>query len=157
MPVKIELLADHPEFLPPLAGWHHAEWAYLRPGETLEARILRLQAACQNREQPPVVFIALVGAQLAGSAMILPHDMDTRPDLSPWLGGVFTAPEFRGRGIGSALSRHVVRHAAAIGFSRLYLYTPSAEGFYSRLGWSVVERTRYRDTAVSLMSHNEPA
>jgi GNAT superfamily N-acetyltransferase len=150
--VKIELLADRPEFIPTLAEWHHREWSYLRPGDTIDARISRLQAACRAPELP-AVFVASVGGQLIGSAMLLPHDMETRPELSPWLGGVFIAPEFRGRGIGSRLSCHVVQHAAELGFEHLYLYTPSAETFYARLGWSVIEHTRYRDTDVVVMSH----
>jgi hypothetical protein len=39
-------------------------------------------------------------------------------------------------------------------FRRLYLYTPGAEIFYSRLGWVVIERTRYRDTGVTIMSYD---
>jgi hypothetical protein len=27
------------EFIPTLARWHHEEWAYLRPGDSLEARV----------------------------------------------------------------------------------------------------------------------
>ena len=89
--------------------------------------------------------------------MLIPQDMDTRPDLSPWLGGVFTAPEARGRGVGSALSQHVMQRAAELGFSRLHLYTPDAEAFYARLGWVTLERTRYKDTAVTVMCHTLPA
>jgi GNAT superfamily N-acetyltransferase len=153
-PVQIELLADHPEFIPTLAEWHHREWAYLRPGDTIAARISRLRAAC-GRQDPPIVFVSLAGRELLGSAMLVPHDMDTRLELSPWLAGVFTAPEFRRRGIATELSRHVVRHAAELGFSRIYLYTPSAETFYARLGWQLVERTRYRGANVTMMSHDE--
>lgn len=139
-----------------LAEWHHGEWAYLRPGDTVESRVLRLRAACGRRE-PPATFVALADGQMLGSAMLLVHDMDTRPDLSPWLAGVFTAPGYRGRGIATQLSRHVIRHAAELGFGRLYLYTPTAENFYARLGWNVVERARYRDTAVTVMSYDATA
>jgi hypothetical protein len=34
----------------------------------------------------------------------------------------------------------------------LYLYTPDKEGFYSRLGWQVVERTSYRGYQQVVMS-----
>jgi len=148
--VKIELLAEHPEFVPTLAAWHHREWAYLRPGDTIEARIARLRASC-GRTSPPIVYIAVEGNAVRRSAMLLPQDMDTRLELSPWLAGVFTAPEFRGQGIATALSRHVVQVAKTCGFERLYLYTPGAETFYARLGWKVVERTSYRGADVTIM------
>jgi len=53
----------------------------------------------------------------------------------------------------SALVRRAVDDAIALGVRRLYLYTPSTELFYSRLGWSLVERTRYRGTDVVVMSY----
>jgi N-acetylglutamate synthase-like GNAT family acetyltransferase len=38
-----------------------------------------------------------------------------------------------------------VQEARALGVSRLYLYTPGTGALYRRLGWSVVERTFYRE------------
>jgi hypothetical protein len=31
--MQIDYLADHQEFIPTLAHWHHCKWAYLRPGD----------------------------------------------------------------------------------------------------------------------------
>jgi GNAT superfamily N-acetyltransferase len=151
--VQIEYLADHPEFIPVLAGWHHQEWAYLRPGDTLEARTERLRAEC-GRGEIPTVFVALEDGNLLGSAMLIEHDMDTRMELAPWLAGVFVAPDYRHRGIGSALVRRVVQCAKSLGIKRLYLYTPSAERLYSQLGWSFLERTSYQGTEVAIMFYD---
>ena len=71
--------------------------------------------------------------------------MTTRLDLSPWLSGVFVAPEHRRRGIGAALVNRVVQEARVLGIPRLYLYTADSGALYFRLGWSVVERTFYRE------------
>jgi GNAT superfamily N-acetyltransferase len=152
--MQIELLADHPEFIPLLAEWHYREWSYLRPEESLEGRIARLREYCGRREMP-ITYIACSETNLLGSAMLLPHDMDTRMQYSPWLAGVFVDPNERGRGIGRALTLHVMREAGTRGFPRLYLYTPSAEDFYPKLGWTVLERTRYRDTDVAIMVYHE--
>ena len=75
-------------------------------------------------------------------------------DLSPWLAGVFVSPEHRQHGIGSALVRRVAEDAWMLGVHRLYLYTPSVEKFYLRLGWSVVERTGYRGVDVVVMCYD---
>lgn len=80
--------------------------------------------------------------------------MDTRMDLTPWLAGVFVAPDFRRRGIGSALVERVVQHATQLGVMRLYLYTPTADQVYSRLGWSALVRTHYRGADVTVMSYD---
>jgi len=152
--VQIEFLADRPEFIPLLAEWHHHEWAYLRPGFSLADRIAMLHER-SGRHELPITFVASSGAELLGSAMLVAHDMETRPQYSPWLAGVFISPAHRRRGIGRALSEHVVRVAAGLGFATLYLYTPSAQDFYSRLGWSILERAHYRDTDVTVMSHTQ--
>jgi GNAT superfamily N-acetyltransferase len=149
--MHIDYLANHPEFISTLACWHHEEWSYLRPGDTIEARTARLRAEC-GRGQIPSVFIAFSGGTLFGSAMLIAHDMDTRMDLTPWLAGVFVTPDYRRRGIGSALVGRVVQGAAELGVRRLYLFTPSAERMYSRLGWSAVERTSYHGANVLVMS-----
>jgi GNAT superfamily N-acetyltransferase len=149
----IDYLADHLEFVHTLAQWHHKEWAYLRPGDSLEAREARLRAAC-GHEEIPTIFVALSHNTLLGSAMLIEHDMETRMELSPWLAGVFVAPEHRRHGIGSALVRRVVECATTLGVRRLYLYTPSAERLYSQLGWSPLERTSYQGADVMVMSYD---
>ena len=87
--------------------------------------------------------------------MLVENDMTTRPELSPWLAGVFVPPELRGRGIGAALVERVVHEAGALGVPRLFLYIPGPGTLYRRLGWSVVERTLYRplwgDQEVTIM------
>jgi N-acetylglutamate synthase-like GNAT family acetyltransferase len=90
--------------------------------------------------------------ELLGSAMLLAHDMDSRPQLTPWLAGVFVKPQCRGKGIGSALVRHIEGEARSLGVSTLYLYTPNAESLYERLDWSVTEHCEYRNTNVVVMS-----
>ena len=77
-------------------------------------------------------------------------------ELTPWLAGVIVAPDYRRRGIGSVLVGKVIECAAAGGATRIYLYTPSVEQMYARLGWSVVERTRYLGAEVVVMSYDMP-
>ena len=153
--MHIEYLADHPEFISTVAQWHHEEWAYIRPGDTVKARTERLLAEC-GRGQIPTTFVAFSDGRPLGSAMLIAHDMDTHMDLTPWLGGVYVAPDSRRQGIASALIRHVVQFATGLGIKRLYLFTPDAERLYSRLGWSVLERTSYRGADAVIMSYDVP-
>ena len=152
--MQIELLADRPEFIPTLADWHFHEWACLRPGDSVGNRV-RILHERSGRRELPITFVASSDAELLGSAMLIHHEMDTRPDYTPWLAGVFVAPAHRQRGIGSALTQHVIHTAETLGFPTVYLFTPSAEHFFSRLGWSIVEHTRYRETDVTIMSHTK--
>ena len=109
--VTVEYLADRHEFIPIVARWHHTEWGHLRPGETVEDRVVRVERDCGHREVP-TTFVALAGDQCLGSASLVACDMDIRPTLTPWLSGVFVAPEHRRRGIGAALVERVVQEGA---------------------------------------------
>jgi GNAT superfamily N-acetyltransferase len=149
--VHIEYLWDHPALIPELARLHHAQWSYLRPGETLAERTARL-ASCRGRGGVPSVVVALEDGRLLGSAMLVGNDMSTRPVLSPWLAGVYVVDDCRGRGYGSALVKRIETEAALAGANRLYLYTPDAQGFYERLGWAVDERCEYLGHQVAVMS-----
>lgn len=153
--MRIDYLADHERFILPLAEWHHQEWSYLRPDQTLEDRIERLRASCGRREIP-TAFIAFDEGGLLGSAILVANDMDSRPDLSPWLAGVFVHSGRRKCGIGSALVKRVMDEAGAIGVSRLYLFTPDASEFYLRLGWKILERTQFRGVDVTVMAVDLP-
>ena len=86
--VRIEYLSDHPEALPKLAEWQHAEWGYLRLGDTLEKRMVRL-GGMSKRDCIPLTVVALEENEVLGSASLIEHDMETRMELAPWLAGVF--------------------------------------------------------------------
>ena len=150
--MQIEYLADHPHHIPRLAALHHEQWAYLRPDTTLEERTRRLTAACGRGNVPTVIVALDENRALLGSAMLIASDMATRPDLTPWLAGVYVVASQRGRGVGSALVSHIESEAASLGVSRLYLYTPDAVDFYLRLGWTVDEHCEYLGHEIAVMS-----
>jgi GNAT superfamily N-acetyltransferase len=157
--MQIDYLADHPHAITTLARWHHEQWKHLNPGTSIEQRIARLHTHL-GKGQIPMTFVALCPSEVrcsqpgipvtereifVGSASLIAQDMDTRPDLSPWLASVFVAPEYRRKGIGTALVRRVIQEAARLDTTRLYLFTtPDKQRFYARLGWSLIEHTRYR-------------
>ena len=150
-PMSIDYLADHPEFVRTLAEWQHGEWGHLRPGESVEARMARL-GKFTKRDRIPLTVVAHENGELLGSASLIPHDMETRMELTPWLAGVFVAPEYRRRGIAGQLVRRIVSEAAKLEVRILYLYTVHSEKLYASLGWKFMERTRYRKQEVVIMT-----
>ena len=149
--MEIDYLTDHPGFLRTLAEWQHGEWGYLRPGDTVEARMARL-GGWGERDRIPLTVVAHDEVKLLGSASLIAHDMNTRMELTPWLAGVFVAPEHRRRGIGAALVRRIVAEAARLNVPVLYLYTVHSEKFYATLGWSLQEHITYREQNVTIMT-----
>lgn len=150
--MTIEYLADHPEALPTLAQWQHTEWGYIRPGDSVEARRARLEGWC-NRDRIPLTVVALDNGEVLGSASLIPHDMETRMELTPWMAGVFVGEPYRRKGIGAELVRRIMDEAEKLEVPLLYLYTVHSEKFYAALGWTLMERTNYREQKVVIMTY----
>jgi GNAT superfamily N-acetyltransferase len=148
---RIDYLADHPAVIPTLARWHHRQFQHLSPGSSVERCTSHLRSHT-GRRQIPTTVVALADDEPLGSASLVAQDMDVRPHLSPWLATVYVAPEYRGRGIGSALVRRIAEEAASLGVPRLHLYAQDQMGFYERLGWQAVERLKYRGYLVTVMA-----
>lgn len=152
--MEIANLKEHAEFIPTLAAWHYEQWSYLHADDSVDKRIAALKNEFES-DGIPETFVAFSGNTPLGSASLIPHDMDTRMELSPWLASVFVAPEFRDRRIGSALVRHVIKEAGRLGYRTIYLFTTDDRlAFYSRLGWSLLEKTEYHGQNVHIMSIN---
>ena len=101
--------------------------------------------------QIPETFVAVEDGEPLGTASLVAHDLAERMDLSPWLAAVYVAPEFRNRGVGSALVQAVMDEALALGVEELYLFTPDKMSFYGRLGWKVLELREHHGTDVTVM------
>jgi GNAT superfamily N-acetyltransferase len=96
-------------------------------------------------------FVRLNGDVPVATASLVNADLDARPDLSPWLGGVFVDPPFRGQGHAAALVRRVEDAARAAGIATLWLHTEHTAGLYAKLGWEAVGPEMDHQWAVTLM------
>ncbi|WP_445178968.1 GNAT family N-acetyltransferase [Pseudomonas sp. McL0111] len=153
--MHIDYLCNHPELIEELAELNFKEWGEFRPGDTLEARTERMRAACGKGAIPSVV-VAIEDSQLLGGALLIGSDMKIRPQLTPWLAGVYVKAEQRGRGVASQLVKRIVDEAAALDVRELYLYTDAAQSLYARLGWEVVEDLVYEELPVTVMKFTIP-
>jgi GNAT superfamily N-acetyltransferase len=145
MSLMIAYLADRPEAVPQIARWWFDEWGHLRPGASIQDLSARLRGQL-NRDQIPVQIIAVRDEQVVGVAVLKLHEMvDLYPEKRFWLGNVFVAPEFRGRGIASTLATKIVEVAKSQSVDALHLQTESLNGgLYAHLGWEKVEQVHYK-------------
>jgi N-acetylglutamate synthase-like GNAT family acetyltransferase len=148
--VKLEYLADHADAIATLAQWHYDHWKKISPELAVEDRIARFRGRIGRREVP-TAFVAIVDEGVVGMACLVAHDMESRLALTPWLATVLVAPHYRSRGIGSALSEHVVEEARALGFLSMYLVTFDKMNFYARLGWNELEPTELHGLPATIM------
>jgi predicted N-acetyltransferase YhbS len=145
-------LADFPDAIPVIADWYIREWGHLRPDDSVERRMTRLRTRLQ-RGSIPTSFVALRAGAPVGAISLVTCDYDARPELSPWISGLFVPSEFRACGVGSALTARAVQEARALKHPFTYLRATHAVSFYERLGWETVERVKYLGETNTIMRH----
>ena len=130
------------------ARWRANAFSVLKASFEQELRSLELFAADKSRG---VALIAKADGETIGTCLLTESEIEPNHDVSPWLAGLFVAPEHRRKGAGVALVRAIEDQARQRGFSRLYLYTIAAVGFYARIGWKVLDRTDWKGFDTALM------
>lgn len=148
--VRIVHLSERPDAVPLIARWRFEQWGGQIPGSSLQTFLDHTRISARTCGLPQT-WISLDGERVTGAATLSATDMHTRPELSPWLVGVYVNADDRGRGIGSILVAYVVEQARQMSIETLWLFTPDQERFYRRLGWQTVERTHYWDEDVVIM------
>ncbi len=129
--------------------WHHKEWSHFNPDESISQRITRMQPDL-NTDFIPSTYIA-TDNELLASATIVANDMETKPELTPWLASVYVSEKNRNKGIGTKLVKHIMCRAQANDIEKLYLMTPDQRLFYQRLGWNILSEELHHGTAVTVM------
>ena len=143
-------IIERPDLVEQVAAWGFAEWGHLNPGETLAQRVIRIRGK-MNTDRVPMAFVALADdAGIVGTASLIFDDLEGDP-RNPWLASVYVPPAHRGQGIASALVDTVEVAARRFGYSRLFLFTHSAEALYAGLGWRALEQRVYRGEHIQVM------
>lgn len=146
--IRIEPLGEHRDLIAQTVDWHMAAFdqsgdrGFWLKARTEEARLGGL----------PCCWVAFFDDEPVGSVSLIASNMDTRPELTPWLAALFVLPESRDLGVGRALVRHCEAEAYGSGCDQLYLYTSEARGFYDRLGWVPTSEESYEDQLVTVMT-----
>src|SRR4029077_14266478 len=148
--IAIDYLANCPEFLDALAQLSWKEWQeiYQQREQTLDDCLKNYRERL-NSDRLPLTLVAVRAGlavncrELVGMVSLKYHDMDSRPDLDPWLGGRLVLPDWGNHGVGTMLMPRAPEEARRLKVPRLYLWTHSADGLYRKLGWQVVERSDY--------------
>ena len=149
--MEIRFLAEAPAHAETLAGWHHAQWGTLYADWSLaDARAELLDHA--TRRTRPTTLVAIEYGELLGSVSLVDSDAPELDALGDaWLASLYVVPKARGRGLGAALVRALIAHAAVQEIDRLWLFTPEHADFYSKLGWLEAGRTHLGHTPVTVM------
>ena len=149
MDISVVSTAERPDLVPVVARWLWDEWRR-RDGHSLEQTLDVVRESVVARPMPRT-FVLLVDGQPLGTASLVAHDLDERPDLSPWLAGVLVLPTERRQGHGARLVAAVEAECRVAEIPALWLYTRTAEPLYARMGWKTVESFQRNGKTYALM------
>lgn len=144
-------LRDWPQAIDILAKAHLAEWQGLYPEDTEHTFAADLQRSL-GVEPVPSTWVLVADTAVIGSVSLIERDLDSRPELTPWLANLWVDREWRGRGLGKQLVLHACEEGRLRGLERLYLYTPEHAAFYAALGWETLAVSTKSGIAITLMS-----
>ena len=136
----VTTIRKRPDLLPIVAKWLWREW-WEKKGRTLE-QTEAIYADCVVEKGAPQTFLLIEGELPVGTVTLDRKDLEERPDLTPWLAGVFVVPDRRGRGYVNYLFTEFERACRAASVEIAWLYTNTAERVYVRAGWETVEVIR---------------
>ncbi|MFA6322390.1 MAG: GNAT family N-acetyltransferase [Candidatus Buchananbacteria bacterium] len=138
--IEIAYLADYPKHTHTVAEWIYNQWTD-KSKKTLEEVTENLKKR-RVKNKIPLTLIALADKVCVGTVTIYENDLETRKDLTPWLGSLWVAPSHRNLGIGAELVKKTVDVTKQLGFNKLYLRTEEKADYYSKRGWDFIFNTR---------------
>lgn len=153
--LRIDYLAQHPEFIPSLAQEILDHYRYILRDETIEGRLAKLRSHMRT-DGLPLGLVASSEGELLGMGALREHDLPGHEEFTPWLGGMFVRPQHRRHGVGTALCTSLEEKAWLMGFPVLYLFTLDQQRLYARLGWQHLQASSWLGHPVDIMFKRRP-
>lgn len=147
--IEIITLEDRNDLAATCAKWNHKEWGQAA-GATEEEIVAALHALIHSTDGQ-TVRAALWNGELAGFVLLIHNDLDSHPQLKPWVASLLVAPEFRGRGIAKALMTSIEAAACELGYSEAYLYTDKPD-LYRKIAWTDFEELTGDDEGMLILN-----
>ena len=136
----IKLEESNNLFFDKICDWYY-NWLGIKNNESIEEIKCTFEhSLCKNKL--PQTFVALIDGDPAGMYQLsMSDDLNSRPDLYPWLINVYVDEKFRGRNVARELMNTVKENAKELGLTELYLYTKHI-GLYEKFGWKFIEEVK---------------
>jgi GNAT superfamily N-acetyltransferase len=142
--IQIEYLSDQPLHIAEVSRLWYAEWGN-KADPMGEEQQLNSVMAKANRGSVPFILIAIIANTLADTAPVFAKDLDSRPDLTPWLAAVVTKAAFRIQRVAEQLIGTAASECHRLGYERIYLRTEVADNYFAHRGWSRIYTTTDSD------------
>lgn len=91
-------------------------------------------ASSMFTDKIPQTFVYLDSSVIIGTVSLWRCDLQSRQDISPWLGGLYVHPSYRNRGVGRDLEEYACKIAHILGYEDLYMFT-ELDKYFEKLNW----------------------
>ena len=142
--VEIVFLYEFPEATKFCSDYIESLWEY----EPEKAK--NTVNACFNDKGLPFILVAKEGMSIIGVVMTSSESDDATKKYSPWLQMLYVKEQFRNKGIGTELIKTACDNLKKMGYSKVYIDTVNASGFYKKLGWKFVEDAKWKNETTSI-------
>ena len=131
--IQIKKITEIDDFnLNIITDWMYNWWGQ-EEGYSKEAiKHTMLHSLCNDRL--PQTFFAFENNEIVGMYQFSYHDLDSRPDIFPWLCNVYVRKDKRKMGVFSQMMKTVPENARLLGLNKIYLFTEHF-GLYEKFGW----------------------
>ena len=121
-----------------ICDWNYQWWGAPRGKSKALVECFMKHCLCTGSRLPQT-FVAVHDGTVRGMYQLsMSDDLESRPDIYPWLINVYVSEPYRGHGVARQLLESVPVQARQLGLHELYLYTKHI-GFYEKFGWNFVE------------------
>lgn len=151
--IKIDYLANHQEWIKPIAQWTLDAWGQYDPSLTMERSIASIKSRL-NTDKIPLTFVVDVNNLPVATAnlkeaVLVPNV----PKDKVWLGSFYVKNEYRNKGIGSMLMQAVYKKAIELGKNELFLFSSdhSVIPWYLKQNWVVTNELPFQGHTVVIM------
>lgn len=120
--------------------WNYNWWGIRNNNSLEEVECFLKHSLCT--EKLPQTYVALINNEPVGMYQIsMSDDLDSRPDIYPWLINVYVDEKYRGKNICRRLMLSVNENAKKANLKELFLYTKHI-GLYEKFGFEFVEEVK---------------
>jgi GNAT superfamily N-acetyltransferase len=148
--MRIVRLGERPTHIKTIAEWLYNEWGHLRPNSSLDSAVEKIKKRVEGKDIPSI-FVAEIDAKSIGTVSLIEHNLEIRPELSPWLASLYVCKDYRRQGVGGMLVNFLESFVKDLNIEKVYLYTPNQQKLYSALGWMEREELKYLSRMVTIM------
>lgn len=131
----VKLTDKNNKYFDTICDWMYNWWG-IRDGWS-HKKVYEFMGNSLCKEKISQTFIAIHNDTVIGMYQLAMTDLDTRPDIYPWLTNVYVDEKYRGRGLSKLLVEHSIKEAKKLEIKELYLYTAHI-GLYEKFGWEYI-------------------